>query len=282
MKFFEYQLKVERLCLNAGVLIVFRCSSVSTCLQQNKEKGPAQHAISEYCENYREISLTPLRLRPYQLQHTAGGGGGGTPDTERTFVCPSQRSANKDESASWMIFLSAALQLLHWKLVCRQIEGTSNSGRWRNQKPSSRIVIVVYCIRILTSGLLAKHISLGTQHIVSCYPNKCWRDTRWLSPLWTWPPPRCRACRCWWGPPAALWWSRPCGGWRVRWHVARGRGSPVEGAGHRVGPARVVTRPVARARETHVAGAHVVWVGHAEVVVEPKMIIKVPLYKVIM
>ena len=180
MKFFEYQLKVERLCLNAGVLIVFRCSSVSTCLQQNKEKGPAQHAISEYCENYREISLTPLRLRPYQLQHTAGGEGGGTPDTERTFVCPSQRSANKDESASWMIFLSAALQLLHWKLVCRQIEGTSNSGRWRKQKLSSRIVIVVYCIRILTSGLLAKHISLGTQHIVSCYQNKCWRDTRWL------------------------------------------------------------------------------------------------------
>ena len=62
--------------------------------------------------------------------------------------------------------------------------------------------------------------------------------------------------------------------------MSRGRGSPVEGAGHRVRPARVVTRLVARARETHVARAHVVGVGHAEVVVEPEKIIKLPLYKV--
>ena len=71
------------------------------------------------------------------------------------------------------IWCSAAAACCTAKLVCRQIEGTSNSGRWRNQKPSSRIVIVVYCIRILTSGLLAKHISLGTQHIVRCCPSKC-------------------------------------------------------------------------------------------------------------
>ena len=125
--------------------------------------------------NIMKITAKCLSNQPYQ--HTAGGGGGGTPDTERTFVCPSPRSANKEESASWMIFLSGALQLLRAALpnLCAvKLKGPSNSGRWRNQKPSSRIVIVVYCIRILTSGLLAKHISLGTQHIVSCcYPNMC-------------------------------------------------------------------------------------------------------------
>ena len=60
--------------------------------------------------NIMKITAKCLSNQPYQ--HTAGGEGGGTPDTERTFVCPSPRSANKEESASWMIFLSAALQLL--------------------------------------------------------------------------------------------------------------------------------------------------------------------------
>ena len=103
------------------------------------------------------MKITAKCLSNQSYQHTAGGEGGGTPDTERTFVCPSPRSANKEESASWMIFLSGALQLLRAALpnLCAvKLKGPSNSGRWRNQKPSSRIVIVVYCIRILTSGLL--------------------------------------------------------------------------------------------------------------------------------